>query len=225
MKKLFILTITLFVFVCANAQLKFGPKVGFNFANMSEKYKIASGSMEKADTKITLGLQFGGVVDYELMEGLSIQPGLLLSGKGASSKHTYQDVDDNGNPITVTETYKITPLYVEIPINAIYKKELKSIKIFANAGPYLALGIGGKSKNDDNGTKTSHNIKWGSGKDDTFKGTDFGFNIGGGVEIGKIMAGINYGLGLSNIDSDGSSDFIVKNRVFSISCAYLFGGK
>ena len=60
----------------------------------------------------------------------------------------------------------------------------------------------------------------------TFKALDFGVNFGIGAEVKNIQLMVNYSLGLanfSNVEGDDADAF--KNRVLSISAAYMFGGK
>ncbi len=63
-----------------------------------------------------------------------IQPGVLLSTKGATS-------EDNSD-------VKIKLSYIEIPINLLYKPVLGDGKLLLGFGPYIAFGVGGKLKDD-----------------------------------------------------------------------------
>jgi len=57
---------------------------------------------------------------------------------------------------------------------------------------------------------------------DSFKGTDFGLNLGLGAGFGKLNAAVRYSIGLSNIIDADNVD--VKNNVIQISLGYqLFG--
>ena len=58
---------------------------------------------------------------------------------------------------------------------------------------------------------------------------DYGLGFGGGVQFGSIVASVNYQLGLANMLEPMSSEFFdlpdikMKNKVFQISLAYMFG--
>ena len=204
-------------------QVKFGVKAGLNLANMTIKSDLAT-----SDTKMKMGIHLGGVGEYALSDVFSVEAGLLFSTKGA--KFTFDGEDGSGNVIKITETLGLN--YLEIPINAIYKKELSGLKIFGFAGPYLGYALSGKSKSDEAGSK-DYTIKFGSKKatatdptsGDDMKGLDFGLNIGAGVDIKGITISLQYGLGLSNLAVYTDGGNTEKNKVIGISVGYKFGGK
>jgi hypothetical protein len=66
--------------------------------------------------------------------------------------------------------------------------------------------------------------------DGGLKRVDYGVGLGAGVEFGKVVASLNYQLGFANLiapDPFGSetSEEKMRNRVFQISVAYMFGKK
>ena len=98
----------------------------------------------------------------------------------------------NNNRMNVTndaDIIEITNHYIDIPLNLKYKFGLISpIKIYAAAGPYARIHVGG----DD--------IKFSSVTDDIkAKAFEAGVNLGLGVEIFKrIAVGVNYGIQLTD---------------------------
>jgi hypothetical protein len=70
MKKIF-LVIALGAFTCASAQLKFGAKVGANFANIKESYSGFGGDFE-GDYKMKIGAHVGGFVEIKLSEKFAL---------------------------------------------------------------------------------------------------------------------------------------------------------
>lgn len=91
--------------------------------------------------------------------------------------------------------------YIEVPVDFVYNTGNLSL----HAGPYLGMLLSASSDGED--------IK------DEAKSTDFGINFGLGYNFGVAGVGLNYGLGLSNINDDGS-DGSVKNKVISITFTY-----
>ncbi|MBK8522534.1 MAG: outer membrane beta-barrel protein [Chitinophagaceae bacterium] len=112
---------------------------------------------------------------------------------------------------------------------------------FFHAGPYVAVGIAGKSRQESKfgplvSTSTS-NIKFSN--DDPFtpdveedagydrlKRFDLGLNFGGGVQFGKIMLKANYGVGLTKINStqsNNNADDKNKYRTLSFSVGIPLG--
>ena len=94
------------------------------------------------------------------------------------------------------------------------------IKPYVEAGPYVGFGLYGRSwltlGNDDE----SDEINWGS-EPGELKRLDFGLNFGAGVELGRVILGASYGLGLADISNFDSSS--IKNRVIRITLGVKFG--
>ena len=56
-------------------------------------------------------------------------------------------LDDNGNPMMGKKNVSTTAYYVELPVKANYYIELRPLHyIELSAGPYAAVGVGGKRK-------------------------------------------------------------------------------
>jgi hypothetical protein len=201
MKKLFCAIVAVFVVVSANAQVKFGVKAGIDFS----KIGISASGMS-VSTSSSTGFNAGFIAEIPVATSFFIQPGLSIVQKGG---------------VIPVDNYEasIKPIYLELPVNAMYKFALgESAKFLIFAGPYLAYGIGGTAKDDTE----SATIKFGS--DGDMKAFDFGLNFGPGIEYKNFQLTAQYSLGLSNI-VNGSGDGSAKNKGFSISIAYLFGGK
>lgn len=120
--------------------------------------------------------------------------------------------------------------YLEVPLNVGYRLEAGSAKVNFGLGPYLGFGIAGKTKATTSitgfpTTETEEDIKWGNDEDSDVKPLDFGLNIGAGIEFSNIHIGLQYGLGLANIQPKGDSDNTAKNSTIGISLGYFFGGK
>lgn len=199
MKK-FLMTAVLGMFALAGfSQVKWDARVGMNFSNVT-----------KADnTKALPGFQLGVGMDYGFSENWSLQSGLMISSKGY--KYDYKDEYYN-------ESHKARPIYLDIPILAAYKFNISdNTKFVINAGPYLAIGLGGKVKYD------------GVDESDKVFGDD-GWN--------RFDLGIQYGIGLEISDHylvnlTGQNGFICpwdtedgedkpKNMTFSIGVGYRF---
>jgi hypothetical protein len=200
----FVLVICLMlVFSNMQAQVKFGPKAGLNLSTMTLSYMGVS-----IDPTILIGFNVGVLSEIPLSGNLSIQPAILYSTKGSKFS-------------VMSEEMQISPSFIEIPVNVVYKFDLGSIKVFLNAGPYAAYGIGGKV---DSGGESA-DIVFGTEETDDMKPMDFGLNIGAGIEISRIIISANYGLGLANLAPVTTDDEEFKTKVIGFSVAYLFGGK
>jgi hypothetical protein len=205
--KLFLLVIFALCIQAVNAQT-FGIKGGVNFANLS----VSSGGMTVSPKSIT-GFHIGPVADFHLKDMLYFNTGLLYSLKGAKVE---------GDEFSPNEQIKIN--YLEIPLNLAYKFPLKEKSdFFIQAGPYVGYGLSGT---DEYGEESIDLFSDEGGG----KRFDYGLGFGGGVDFGKLVVSIDYQLGLANLIESTSTEFEspdvkVKNKVFQISVAYMFGKK
>lgn len=197
-------------------------KGGLNIANVSTG---SNGSIE--DAKSLTSFHVGVVGDIALAKVFSFQPGILFTGKGTKSQ--------NGNE-SDANYFKFTsnPRYIEIPANFVLKLPLGETKLFAGAGPYLGIGVGGKNKgkgrflgtafeteekiefNNDDPTTLNYEEDAGLGRIRRF---DYGLNGLAGIEFKNVLFSVNYGHGLAKLQSgsDNSSDDMNKHRVWSFS--------
>ena len=120
---------------------------------------------------------------------------------------------------------KINQLYLELPINVQFRFNLAdNTNLVIATGPYLACGVGGKTK-FDGGASIGGIAVNGGDKVDTFgsDGLDYnrfdaGWNIGLGVEFGKILVGLDTQLGFCKV-MDGNAPH---NANIGITLGYKF---
>lgn len=217
MKKLLIIAFGIFLFPTVKTQAQLYVQGGVNFANISNSN---SGSVNSNKTLTTFN---AGLLWRSNASGvLAFESGLLLDGRGSKVQG-----GSGGANYNVT----FNPFYLELPVNLIVRVPLGSASIFINGGPYIAMGIAGKSKFDGQlgGISGSHSekIEFTSADptaDDQayskLKRYDYGLNIGAGVGIKKVLLKVNYGYGLAKIHSnqtDNSVNDKDKYRTWSIS--------
>ncbi len=179
-----------------NAQ-KIGIKAGLSLANAQYEYSGSSIS-----TSNLIGVQAGLVGEVPISNEIYFNSGILFSMKGTKMSLLGVEIDF---PIN----------YLEFPLNLAYKYDLGTVKLFAQAGPYLGVGLSAKMK----GGGQEETIDFGS-ETDQMKRLDLGINFGAGLEIKKVQLGINYGLGLTNLSND--PDELMKNGVLSFSVGIFF---
>jgi len=222
MKKLIVAMALLGGFYIVNAQSTFKSnpggfylKGGVNFSNISV---TPDGTVNSANSLTAFNVGFIG--DIPVADVFSFQTGLYLNGKGAKTQSANYNV-------------KFNPLYLELPANFVIKLPVDNTsRFFVGAGPYLAMGIGGKTT----GTSTIAGVTSTYEKDIQFSNNgpdsgseqdasvnqlrrfDFGINFLGGVEVDRLMLGVGYQLGLAKIGAT-QSDTNDKNkyRIFSIN--------
>lgn len=173
-----------------------GVKGGVNLSNFS-------GDLD--DTKSKAGFNAGLTLDVDIpLTSFGITTGLELTTKGAKIDKKYFE---DGKDAT------FNAMYLQVPIHANYKLSIApTTKIVFHAGPYLAYGIGGKTKVEGEKEDTF-------GKDG-FDKFDFGLGIGAGLQVWKFGVDLGWDLGLKNIS--GSSEGKVKNQNAYLSFSYRF---
>jgi hypothetical protein len=207
--KLVLLAAVMCLSMAGFSQTSFGIRAGVNFQNLNGK----DNNGDKISNSLKPGFNVGVNAEIPVAPDYYVQPGLLLSTKGAKDGSA-----------------KINLSYLEIPINFLYKPMLGQGRLLMGFGPYVAFGVGGQVKADSYKTdvKWESSITPGQAISGTpyFKRFDAGANFLFGYEMSsKISAQLNAQLGLLNIypKVDGTSDKTsVKNTGFGVSLGYRF---
>ncbi|WP_212000717.1 porin family protein [Chitinophaga sp. HK235] len=234
-KTIFLSLAAMAISVAAMSQARVGVKGGWNLSNITT---TSGGSTE--DAKTLSGFNVGVIADLPLVPRiLSFQPGVFYTTKGTKS-----EVGDK-NHVSLTSPYakySQNPSYIEVPLNLIGKLPIgEGASLFAGVGPYFAFGVAGRNKYEAvtvaGAASGSSDIKW---DDDTpfnngdlnqgrdkWKRFDWGGNVQVGAEISNFLISAQYGIGFAKVYSgqDNNADDKNKNRVFSVSVGYLFGGR
>lgn len=203
---------------------------GVNFANIS---KTDNG--ETNNNNALTSFNAGVMHQFGLSKIVDLETGLLLTGKGAKAETRLNGDND------YVKT-KFSPLYLELPLNLMVKFPVgNASNVFVHAGPYAAIGIGGKAKTESRilGFTNSSEQSIDFSEDDPttseqegaaydrLKRFDYGLNFGGGLTLNRFIIKANYGLGLAKINStqtDNSANDRNKYRTLSLSLGIPLGG-
>lgn len=210
-------------------KVRYGIRAGINVASFSTSSERKADDKEEGyKSKPVVSFHLGGYADYALSKNFSIQAGLSLSGKGGKSAWSEDDLDGSASG---EGSFKESLLYLEVPVNAIYR----SGSFYFGAGPCLGFALSGKWKesyeynlgNGDTESGTESGKIEFSGEDGYFKRADFGVNFLAGYQLNNnISLAAGYGLGLPNLfktdDAEARKYWAFKNRVFSVSVSYSF---
>lgn len=191
----------------------FGIQGGVTFFNITGK----NGSGGDLTNKVVTGFSGGVNAEIPLAAGFYIQPGVDFTRKGA----------ENGN-------YKTTLNYIDIPLTFIYKPLVGTGNLLLGVGPYLGIGVGGKSKfsNSGNSAAIEQDVVFNDDYNSTtplapqFKKLDAGANFLAGYEFAnKVSLNLKAQLGLRNINPNTSTSndkTSLKNTGFGVSLGYRF---
>lgn len=202
-------------------------KAGVNLANISI---TDDGSVD--DARQLTSFHIGIVGDVSLgSKFLSLQPGIIFTGKGSRTQS-----GTSGSPTYSHQTFN--PKYVEVPVNVVVKFPLgKESRLFAGAGPYVAMGVSGKNKIDgrfagvdysgekdirfSNDDPATWNQEEGAGFG-ILRRFDYGLNGIAGVESKSVVLSVNYGYGLAKLQSgtNSAANDANKHRVLSFSLGF-----
>lgn len=196
-------------------KLTFGVKAGMNVSSVNGK------GTDDADAKI--GFNVGVTADYAITENIYLLTGLEFTTKGAK----YSDILMEELEEVVKGDLTFNPMYLQLPIHIGYKYALNdAVTLVAQAGPYFAVGVGGKAT--AKATILGKEIKdkaniFGSGDEDLdYKRFDFGLGLAFGVEYQKFNVKAGYDFGLVNYAPNTSGNFKTRNGNFYVTLGYHF---
>lgn len=215
------------IFLTASAQAQNARiEAGLNLANVSV---TDNGRVDEAN--MLTSFRIGIIGDIPLSSMVSLQPGIVYTGKG--SKVQKGQPGDNAYFKQTTN-----PFYFEVPANLVVKFPFASEShVFVGAGPYIAMGVTGKATTDktilgvsshteknivySNDDPTTLNEEEGTGLG-VMKRFDYGVNGTAGISGKSIVLAVNYGLGLAKLQSgsNSSADNNNKHRVLSFTVGF-----
>ncbi|MDD2243238.1 MAG: porin family protein [Dysgonamonadaceae bacterium] len=201
MKKLkFTLIVLMIAFAgAASAQVSLGVKGGVNMSNFYGD--------EVTQNNPKVGFNAGIAADFALHPDMSIQSGLFFTTKGFKFDSNVLDFSEN-------------LMYLQIPVHFAYKVTVTpGTRIFFHGGPYVAYGVGGKTKVDLGELGNASDDVFGDGVGQ-YKRFDTGLGIGVGTEFGPFLVDLGWDMGLLNISNATNGN--VKNQNAYLSVGYMF---
>lgn len=213
MHKISTLVILCCLFICLNVSAqrsRFGIKTGVNLAWQTQ-------SMQGTERIPLVTTHLTVFTEMRASKHLFIQPGMSLQGKGVSTE----------TGMTGETRSRVNMMYLEIPINVLYKFDPSYFgRMIIGGGPYAGLGLNGRERNG------SENVFRGIAGTDGFGNTDFGINLIAGTEISsRFSVSLQQSIGLDNVapagymspgPADQPSKADIRNRVSSVSIGYRF---
>jgi hypothetical protein len=171
----------------------------------------------------------GGFTEYHVGKLFYLQGGINYIVKGY--KQDINGIDNLGTFFSSQNTIKGN--YIEIPIYGLFRFNAGKGNFFIGAGPYAAIGVGGKIKgeffvestNSSNGlelvSEEKEKTSFGNDDEDDFKNLDFGANAQLGYEFKKgFNLGLNLGSGFYDVSPDNGNTMFHYN--LGLSLGYRF---
>lgn len=188
-------------------------RAGLNFANLEfENNNNFAGQSDEFKRGINLGF----MVNFPIYKAVSFDYGLLLSSKGIRS----EQADYKG---------KIELLYLELPFTPKFTLKInQKNRIFVSAGPYLGVGISGKTTIDfryRNYLDDQRSVLWGSDKGDDYKRIEVGAQASFGFEHKAFQISVSHGRSLASISTYTHNGYKEYNKVTTVAIARRFGNQ
>lgn len=201
MKKSLIFVIALMASTATYAQFfTVGPKVGFSSSRLSleEARQVRAGHS-------TVGFHAGAFTRFSVL-GLYLQPELLFTQAGGEIEIRNQ-VTDNFDQIQ-----ELTYNKLDVPVMLGFR--MGSV-LRVNAGPSFSLILGQDARTEG----TTEEVK------NRYEESTVGYQIGGGLDIGKLVLDIRYEGSLSKLGDSvqlGGRRFDTdyRNNLFSVSLGF-----
>jgi hypothetical protein len=211
MKKIVLLTAAIFVSlgIFAQDRFAFGLKTGFTSTQYTTENVKSSEwpdfSVMKEDAKS--GFMAGAYLRFKLLGNVSLQPEVYYAVKKGKTIYAL----DAGEVTTEAQTVDIRSW--NIPVLAHFNIiDLKVAKLYGVTGPVLSFVTKDATKIPTYGSEDVKKANW-------------GYQLGGGLEVWKLSLDARYEWGLNNV-SEGFNDisFERKSNMLTFSLGYrLFG--
>ena len=185
MKKLFLLAVCMLSMLTVSAQMR--PTMMFEVGIGMSGW---TGDAAKGSNAI-FNPRVGVTADVPLNEWFSFQPGLSWVSKGAKME----------NDVKVNQNYFQVPLMA-----AFHMRATDSFDLVFTAGPYVAVGVNGKTEYEQNDVTTS----WKTFKDadgvgwDGFRRFDAGIGVGVALDFPHWIVGVDADFGLCKVCKDSA---------------------
>lgn len=226
----------------AQAGFRVGPQLGLNYSVSDYSFPDIT-STDKTTTSFRAGLEAGVQVQYGFAAHYALQAGLLFSQKGTHVENTYV-TNYPSYTYTYNEAYDFRFNYLLLPLRLQYSSAENGQGLLLQAGAYLGSLAGGSyqssfraavNSSSQGGGSDSGTVAAGDTYDTAYshheyrsRGLDAGWQLGMGVGVNRLQVQLVYSYGLRNLGADypkGTAAPSYHNRCFTLSAAYLFGGK
>jgi hypothetical protein len=229
MKKVIINCFLVLLAVSANAQIKYGAKVGLNYSVVTTNYKVDVPDDLKDENPSGIGFHLGGYLVKSFTDKIAFRPELVISRcnvkQSSESTDTY-DFFDVIETVKVTSEDKANFTYLDIPLLLDYTL---SDKLSLQVGPQLGFRAGYKysgssttttSFSDGSATETSTSSYSGTSTAG-LNSTNLGLALGAIYDTGNnLNFGFRYQRGLSTISTVGNDIATDHWNVVQLSVGY-----
>jgi opacity protein-like surface antigen len=218
-------------------QIEIGARLGINTANQSVNFDEIFSNVKQGMTDWRTGFDAGVVVDLNLTNFFTLQPGFILQDRA----YRYSVAAADKSTGALSEMFGSTrSTNLQIPMLASLRFNVaEKVRWQVDFGPYISLGLGGHNKIEsykNTVDNTAIKIEYTNYSNDFYgdsdgkivgnKKFDWGLKMGTGFTYNRIYYfGIHYSAGCRNVGqkhSDFNANPNVKNKEWDFSIGYNF---
>ncbi|MEF9923832.1 MAG: porin family protein [Muribaculaceae bacterium] len=220
-----------------DSRISLGIRIGVNSSNQGLNLTKIYPDVKKGYTEWKAGFDVGAVVDLNINNFFTIQPGFFFQNRS----YDYTIITSNFNAGMLANKFGHTRNYsFQIPMLLSFRFNLSNdFRWHLDFGPYIAFGLGGYNKIDSYATKVTENANvivnkqyehdYYTDSDGTMIGMskfDWGFKMGTAFSFrNHYYLGIHYNAGCKNV-ANPHANFLekasAKNKSWSVSLGYDF---
>lgn len=216
-----------FVFLLTSFSFNsFGQNIGIKIGANSFRLKMNSENRNSFTHKTKqVNLHIGLTAEFKFGSKFSIQPGLLFSKKNTRF--------EDRQPPGYSYQSDYSPTFIEIPLSFKYYFLPENSKVYVFAGPYVAFGVGGIVKIQEEERPEPINMPnyysistleeydlWGD--DERLKKLDYGASFGLGIDINNFEIEVFNNIGIPQIENGFDGITSAKTQSFGISFSLKF---
>lgn len=243
MKKLIPFIFLSFSFIFSNAQTSFTFLGGIHNASVSPNY-LTYPDTGKNTLKKKIGIEFGLVINFEMLKGFSIRTGLLFSAKGSNWIQYYDTTNLVGRTINVPSSQKnilysvntiLSTNYIDAPLNLLYSLPVnQKTKFIIGAGPMFSfifschtnlntLSFSQEPNADPQAHLKNQFIDLPVGKlPGSVRIFHLGYNAFAGIDFGRVSLTANYSKDITGFLEESGRNY--KHQTFGVALGFNIGG-
>ncbi len=197
---------------------KLGIQAGYSLTNTFANIDSKNVSFNR---KPMSGFTVGPLFAWDFYKNFGADIAIMANMRNADFKISYKE----NTPIA----FKQTLYYLDIPLHAYYKQNIKNTTLIIFAGPSFNIGLDGSNYayEDTKIQKPIFDSKINTeelfGKEKTYKRFEIGIDIGIAVEYKNILFKASYMQGLNNITQNAATPYGIEDIGSGIKQTYQHG--
>lgn len=197
----------------ASAAMAQKPEHRFGFMGGLNLARLSGAGVEEFDVKNRVGFLAGAFAEIGVVRNFAIEPEIYYTMKGAKATDAGEDLEFKADWLEIPLLAKVL-----IPIESASKVKVRP---HFYAGPAVAFRTSCKVKGESGGVSVEVEC---DEFDTSVKKTDFSIVFGGGVDIGPVLVGVRYDLGLTDLNDDpeATSEDTIRSRALSFLVGVSF---